>query len=413
MLVQLGKGLSAHRSSGSTIPSIINNNPQTVALFGDSLVGQHTRDTATNKMFENIGWFNVVNYKMNDRFNFELSHNLGISGNTTVQMAARKADMLASNADIYFVQGGTNDISLKTSPTIIKNALSEIYDYISNTLGAKVYAMTILPRSYWQSSFTPAEIAQAKLDIIDVNNWIKQKPNITVIDAYAAWDDGNNEPLFGYTSDGLHCSPIGANAIADSIINIMRPRYGNGGSLTLTDNLFTNGNFGGTGATLPNGCSGVFPSSFSLQTIGGTSNNNWRVFSKTMDDHLQIHLNVPQSNGEVGIIVHQRVTLGNDYDTLTNLQSACEMDIVSVAGDVTNATYEIRHEGGPEGIVYYSGMDDHILKIPAYGKGICAVPEIDPTGSTTLRGRAIIQGDTTNGPIDVTVILKAMVINQI
>jgi len=283
---------------------------------------------------------------------------------------------------------------------------------ILNTLGKQVYALTILPRSYWPPSFDASEIAQAKADIITVNNWIKSQPNITVIDAYNLWDNGNDEPVTDYASDGLHCAPIGADVIADGVINVLRPRYGDGASLGLTDNLFTNGNFLGTGASLPNGCSGVLPSPLKAQTIGGTTDNSWRVFSKTTEDHLQVRVTVPQGNGVVGVIVRQKIQVGSDYDLLSNLQSACEMDIQSVSGDVKTAAFEVRHEGGPNGNVYYGGMDDDQLRIPAYGAGICAVPEIDPTDSSTLRGRIVIEGDTTNGPIDVIVVLKAMVITQ-
>lgn len=272
--------------------------------------------------------------------------------------------------------------------------------------------MTILPRSDWPASFDTNDIAQAKADIITVNNWMKSQSNITVIDSYALWDNGNGEPLIGYDADGLHCSPIGANAIADGVVNALRPRFGDGASLDLTSNLFTNGNFSGTGASLPSGCSGVLPSPLKAQTIGGTSDNNWRIFSKTAEDHLQIDISVPQGNGTVGVIVRQKIEVGTGYDLLSNLNAACEMEVVSVSGDPKFVGYEIRHEGGPNGNVYFTGMSDDQLNIPAYGPGVCAVPEIDPTDSTILRGRVVIEGDTTNVPLNMTVVLKRMLITQ-
>lgn len=101
MLTQLGRGISTSNSNNAVISPIIDTSSKTVALFGDSFMSQHTEDTTTKNFFENVGWFNVANYKMNNRFKLEIDLNFGLSGDSTVELAARKEDMAGSNADIY------------------------------------------------------------------------------------------------------------------------------------------------------------------------------------------------------------------------------------------------------------------------------------------------------------------------
>jgi len=368
----------------------------------------HSYIVPTANTFENIGWFNVVNYKMNDRFIFNHALNLGVSGDKTADMNIRKIDLENIDADMIFVLGGTNDITTQTPASTIINNLFQIYDYILNTLNKTVLAQTILPRSYWPATFTQADINNAKADIITVNNWIKSQTGVYVIDSYNAWNNGSDEPISGYTTDGLHCSAAGANAIADTIIPLLSPLFGTGVTpLSLNGNLLTNGSVLGTAGTIPNGFNGTLPSGFTAQALGSSSNNSWRTFSKTAEDYLKIDINVPQGNGVVGLTLSERINEGSDYQNGIPLKAACEMNIESLSPNFESVNYEIRHEGGASGNEYIVGLDEQSGDIcPAYGPGICRTPDFIPSDSTRLCARIMIEGDTTSQALLGTIIIK-------
>ena len=409
MFTQLGRGLSRPNHNQTTTPAHFNTNMQTIAAIGDSLVAQHSSMGPNINAFENVGWLNVVNYKMHNRFIFNHNLNFGLSGDTTSGMNARKESMAGFGANIYFVLGGTNDIADKAPASSIISNLNDIFTYIKNTLGGIVYAVTILPRSFWPSSFSQADINQAKSDIITINNWIKSQTGIHIIDAYSLWDDGLGEPMNGYDIDGVHCAPTGASVIADEIISHLMPTYGLGAPLNLNTNIFDNGTLSGIGGTIPEGCNGVSASNYSIQTIGATTDNSWRSFSKNENDALEINISAPQGNGTVGIILSQRINEGSDYDNNVQLKSACHLDIKTVNGDFDSINYEIRHEGSPNGNEYIISMDESAsAPIPNYGEGVMRTPNFVPTNSTRLRGRVIISGNTSNGPINCRVIIKGM-----
>jgi len=111
--------------------------PLTVVCIGDSLtygigwpLNTSPLKNLTTRMAEKYGW-NVIN--------------LGISGQTTAQMNARKTDVDQYNPARVYVWGGVNDVYQGLSESTIIDNLSSMYGYFSGQ-GYSVYAMTIPPR---------------------------------------------------------------------------------------------------------------------------------------------------------------------------------------------------------------------------------------------------------------------------
>ncbi len=398
MLKTLGRGLAPKTNS-------LDLSEKRVALIGDSITAGHSVISATNNTFENVGWFCYTNFHLYQRFEFSHVLNLGVSEEQTGDILLRVSDLAAVSPDIVIVFAGTNDIANQVAPATTISNLDAIYTYITGTLGAKAAALTITPRSEWPGSFDSAEIAQAIADIKTVNAWILSRPGIIAVDTYAALDDGNDEPLAGYTYDGKHPSSLGAAAIGRALADALEPLYGKGSTPDyLAGNLLSNGDMSGTSGTVPAGAQGTLSTSWDVQMIGGTSDNSWRIFSKTADGKLRIEINVPQGNGDVGIALYQAA---NNPDTLQNYIAEAEIEVVSLSSNITSLMFEIREEDSGSGKIYHTVMDDRSgTTATLSGRGILRTPEIDLAyDAEKARARLIIEGSSDSAPVTATLIV--------
>lgn len=203
-----------------------------VAIIGDSIVQQGMAGSASDINItarSGIGWaraldprFNHVNTWVPSGTDARLftGHNHGISGETTTQMAARFAGLMAMNPDIVGVSGGTNDVAAGTVAATITGNLDTM---ITTALAAnkRVFLTTIRPRATTGVSSIP--VGDAKWAVLHaVNQWIlnQSRPRLTVVNLTPWLSDGvtdvsgNGSGWFyradpAYLSDSVHLSHLG------------------------------------------------------------------------------------------------------------------------------------------------------------------------------------------------------------
>jgi lysophospholipase L1-like esterase len=144
-----------------------------------------------------------------------LIHNAGVPGNTTAQMRSRlNRDVFDYKPGVLFLLGGTNDLGLGYSySTIISNLRAIIVAAKAHKI--QVIVLLVPPDSY--SSMAP------KIDAL--NNQImslSRSLRVTYVDIHNPLSYSNGTIQSRYTSDGLHFSSLGAQAVANVIKNRVR-----------------------------------------------------------------------------------------------------------------------------------------------------------------------------------------------
>jgi lysophospholipase L1-like esterase len=131
----------------------------------------------------------------------------GISGQTSPQMLLRfRADVIDLHPKVVLVLAGTNDIAGNTGPMTLKMIEDNIVSMaeLAKVNSIKVILCSVLPTSDFQNR--PPE----KID--SLNDWIKKyssKNNVSYLDYYSSFVDGNKGMKTEYTRDGLHPNKLG------------------------------------------------------------------------------------------------------------------------------------------------------------------------------------------------------------
>jgi len=133
MLINLGRGLSHASSNISSIitpPPLADLSQKTIALLGDSLSAHNS--SSNNREYLSTGYIPMLNALTGHRYNFPPENNLGIGGENSTQINARKANLasLVKTPDVIFVLAGTNDVDTSTTEAAIIDNLQNIYNYI-------------------------------------------------------------------------------------------------------------------------------------------------------------------------------------------------------------------------------------------------------------------------------------------
>ncbi|GEM_PF-2133046 len=386
-----------------------------IALLGDSITAK-TSSVYLNGadvegiFYENESWFLYANSSLRQRFEYTHESNLGIGGNRTSDIIARLNELDALDPVPEFVTdlSGTNDISAKVpAATIIANR-AIIHDYIINTIGAKVIALPILPRSYWDG-FTAGEITQGKADINTVNAWLASQASkdiIVVPDMYEALEGSTpDEPETEYTTDGLHPSPTGALVMGQELAKVLKPLVGAYSTQWAREvNQISNEYFDGTGGSGDTYSSGDVADGCEVSDRGAGS-SSWRVFSKTPEGHQRIQIQAPQGNGNVGVwFTMDRPTLevGSRY------YAELELDAVKTDG-LFKTSLVLLDRSSDKGLRSHGTMDKQGERLqPAYGNVVLRTPICTVMGTTDLEHQVYfdIEGDSDAGAIDADIILK-------
>jgi lysophospholipase L1-like esterase len=247
----------------------------TLAAFGDSITDFSATPGGSVAAFENIGYVTAYHALSRGRMRTDPGKNLGVAGNTTTQMVARKTDLAAQAFDVCLFMGGINDIKSEQSTSSIISNIANILDYITLTLGKRVVAVSVLPNDNWQVGWSAGQISTARAKILTVNRFIMSQHGsrmgrVVAVDAYTNFSNGSDLPKPNATFDNIHPAPYGAMLIGKDIRDRLLPIYGDGTSDFTVSNLLSNGVLAGTGGTAGSNFSGQVANGFTASGAGGT-----------------------------------------------------------------------------------------------------------------------------------------------
>jgi lysophospholipase L1-like esterase len=137
--------------------------------------------------------------------------NRGISGDNTFGVLARLDEVLSAKPKKIFIMIGINDIAKNTTDSIILGNYKKIIERISTTSPkTKLVIQSILPTN---NTFTEFVRHQNKDEHIRFINTALQQycaaKQISFVDLYSAFLDGDGKLNKQYTNDGLHINGYG------------------------------------------------------------------------------------------------------------------------------------------------------------------------------------------------------------
>lgn len=138
------------------------------------------------------------------------SVNVGVSGQTSVQMLARfQDDVLALHPSVVVIDAGINDISHLSDPSI--DSVTEMASEAS-AAGAKVVICTLLPSSHWIANSPVATEEQGQYDIRLFNGQLLLMADAygyIVVDYYHSFIETNWAPNPSLFVDYIHPNDAG------------------------------------------------------------------------------------------------------------------------------------------------------------------------------------------------------------
>lgn len=245
-------------------------------IEGDSISAQGITSTTT---LNAIGFHNALNAISGNAFYYPFAENFAVGGGTLTTMESEKVTQLGSaTASILHLLGGANDVGV-TTPDLatMQTKWTSIKDYVISTLGKRMIAYTIMPRTQDLGvALTSTQLTALK----DFNEWLLAQHNptgglicINIYDALCSATDTPNPDYFKNESGKLlHPNPAGSLAAAKTAWAYLQTL----GFVALpnpdpvTGNLFTYGAMTGTGGTLSTNASGSVVDGFTLSGSGGT-----------------------------------------------------------------------------------------------------------------------------------------------
>lgn len=360
MLLQLGRGMTP--AGHPSVLSSIDLSEKTVALFGDSITSQNT--TVNDQEYLPQGYMNMLNAITGQRYYFPPVNNLGASGDSLSQMYTRRTDLagLSDAPDLVFVLGGSNDIPAATTEASMKTSLQDIYDYITGTLGAKVVAMTIPPRTLFSDPDSGEPLTttqQTKLD--NVNSWIMAKSgDIIPVNIYnnlvLSGDDPYPDMFSKEGSTGtayLHPNPLGALQMAKDLASVLNELYGTYDipDMTSVDNLLSNDNLSGTGGTNSSSLSGSVADSNTFYAYAAASG----TLSKPTTTSQEINISYTNSTSFDTVRFYEaNVTSG--YTAGDDIIAEAEIEVLS-GQRVKGLWVEVTDTGGSAKL--YKGLSKY------------------------------------------------------
>jgi hypothetical protein len=348
--------------------------------FGDDMTGNGFFANTTTSQYQT--GFATWALQLSGGYYMPKGGNLGVGGNSTVNMLARIGVIASFQPHVVTVLAGANDIVYGISQAAIKANLREIYDTII-AVGAKVIAVTILQR-FGSSVLSAGQ----ETDRLAINTWIKSQSDITVIDAEGALNtagffesDGHSPNALGsYTLGALVAAQMRTWITTSLVANALAP------DITLSPNPTMSGPFGGKEA----GATGTIADSWQLSGPAGAG-------GATIDGQKYVGPNgkeaqdVTISGNYTGNF--QKVMLYNLNDTPTSLpkvgtliEALADVEIITPFSSSVETVYVEVHMQGPSFgatitkaySLYQSGQP---LTMPA-GRYSLRTPPIDMKAGT-------------------------------
>lgn len=161
-----------------------------------------------------IGDSIIARWPLDESFPSRLVYNYGKSG-AGISYIAKASNQFNGNDVVVMI--GTNDNSHFSSDDV--NSYVEFYlDAIGRLTDRRIYLFSVLPREFNND----IDDINEKIEIF--NNKIKEKiedhPNITYIDVYNDFMDGNHIN-YQFYSDGLHLNVYGYEILTSRLLQII------------------------------------------------------------------------------------------------------------------------------------------------------------------------------------------------
>lgn len=201
------------------------------AALGDSITEYNT----SGGYYQARGYLTQARALLKNRFDFPVANNFGISGQTTTQMLARIADVIAARPYGCAVMAGINDprVQVPIAKETTKANLYAIYDALI-AAGIVVVACPIMPCADWGAYLSGAGITSARQGVYWVNRMIRQyaltarRGTFYVADTDTAtmdWANSLGNPLTTppMTTDSIHPSNIGGETAGGALAAILDP----------------------------------------------------------------------------------------------------------------------------------------------------------------------------------------------
>lgn len=318
-----------------------------IALLGDSITAAGIDASQANEIRNsNRGMTFWVPFLTWQKFVSPQSMNFGISGQTSGQIAARVATVVAANPGICVVLAGTNDIGANSVATCKAN-LATIYAALA-AANILIIALPILPRTL--SGESKYSFPQA------VNEWIRDQaknyPGFKFIDPFLFGDPYSltYSPRTNYTYDGLHPFAIGMRYISKPVADYLNTLVPESGAQVRSVTDYFN-------ADNPRGCLNTNPMLVGTSgTPGGIGNiaDSHNVSANANGGSVTgLTVACSKSTSTITGIVNQRIVLSGSatggWDTNVILSSIVDHTLLA-SGDVIELLADIEVVGGTVGI---------------------------------------------------------------
>ncbi len=190
---------------------------RTVAIYGDSQSAICHGGTAPYNLVKSFGYAYWVTHYSGGRITVPRELNFGVAGDSTTQMLARLSAVAAAPVDLVLLQGGGNDNSADTDPSVTVQNIVEICRKLIESGKTVCYTTT-----------TPRAVAQAQVQN-RINAWVEVRrrlkqllPAMGVlvadpVDEMVDPNSGTYLPRPGLLYDDLHSAPKGAEIVGRHI----------------------------------------------------------------------------------------------------------------------------------------------------------------------------------------------------
>lgn len=206
-------------------------NPFAVALLGDSMTDQGSRDIQPPAANPARGWFTDgfstwLRVLTNQRVYLPLENDFGISGDTLAQMNARVSSVLAVRPAYCIFMGGANDIGVNTYEAIRDSWVSTMKRL--RAAGIRPVVMPVTPRAGTLLSAASLSILMRFTTFQRTYCWENGAIFVDTLKYLLDQTSTTNAPLPGMVRpDNLHPAAIGAywmgKALADVFNQILPP----------------------------------------------------------------------------------------------------------------------------------------------------------------------------------------------
>lgn len=385
----------------------VNDNPLAIAGFGDSRLGYDVTVSGNSYIHYANGMMNWANYFSKDRFSFNSTLDLGVSGNSTTQIAARLSDLdtaKTNNPNLHAIayMGSTNDVNSAIALSTIKDNSKTIFDGIL-ARGFMLYIFEEFARNDWTSSdATVINAAQEKQQDINAyyHEYAAQYPDrVRVIKLYDLFRDYGTEPksnVLYLQDDGVHQEVNGAILAGRALSDAVVADFGYGESLDYSkDGLMVNPFLaagGGTDSsyylTISEGAD-LIPANWSVETSLTDVPGNVLAISRQPDGALRLDMTFGAGGGTSSLIrlaQNPELSAGN-YAAGDTLQGVADINVIE-SENAKAVTMRITDDCTGTDFDYYAMQktNEARMKADLIGRGILATEQYD-TQSDTVKQR--------------------------